>query len=265
MRTYNDITALVTGASSGIGKAFAEQLAARGAHLVITARSGDALEALADSLRQRYHTRVMVIATDLSQPGAAASLYEQTHRAGIVVQLLVNNAGFGKLGHFLDYSPAVHHEMLALNMTALVDLCQFYLPAMLERHDGGIINVASGAAFLPMPYATVYAASKAFVLHFTEGLYGEYHRHGIHIVALCPGGTTSNFAAVAYPHLPPGATRGYDSPDWVAQRALRALLQDRPSVITGRMAHLAAMLPRFFSRRRVIALSGNAWKRVLDR
>lgn len=265
MHTIKGTYALVTGASSGIGKAFAEQLAQRGAHLVLVARSEDTLQAIAARLRQQFQIQVLVIATDLSQPGAARAIYERTEQEGITIHLLINNAGFGKIGQFLDYPPDVYHEMLTLNMLAVVELCQFYLPAMLTRGDGGIINVASIGGFLPVPYSAVYAATKAFVLHFTEGLYGEYHQQGVNILALCPGGTASNFATVAFTQIPEGRERQYDAPEMVVARALDALIRDRPVVVTGRMSRLVTTLPRFLSRRRVIAISGNSYRRVLKR
>ena len=197
MKSFKGKTALITGASSGIGKAFAEALARRGAKVILTARSEAGLNAVADALRAAKAPGVEVIALDLAAPGAGAKLAAAVVAKGLEVDLLVNNAGFGKWGDFLSVEAAVDAEMVQLNITALVDLCHAFLPAMQARRDGGIINVASTAAFAPLPYAAVYSASKAFVLSFSEALFGECEDKGVHVLALCPGGPQSNFAAVA--------------------------------------------------------------------
>lgn len=255
-------TALVTGASSGIGREFALLLGARRVNLVLVARSVDKLEALAAELRAAHGVTVDVIGADLQTSGAAASVFAETERRGLTVDLLVNNAGFGKWGEFLDFAPEVYAGMLALNMSALVELCQLYLPGMVARGGLGIVNVGSTASLVPVPYATVYAATKAFVLSFSEGLYGEYASRGVHVMALCPGGTDTNFAAVANAdvHVPEGR---FGSARSVAQAAIAGFESGRTYVVPG-FGNLASagILPRFLPRATVIGLVGGMWKRM---
>ena len=263
MKSFKGKTALITGASSGIGLAFAEVLARRGARLIITARSEAALNALAESLRAAKAPGVEVIALDLAVPGAGARLAEAVKARGLEVDLLVNNAGFGKWGDFNSIDPAVDAEMIQLNVTAVVDLSHAFLPAMLARGDGGIINVASTGAFAPLPYAAVYAATKAFVLSFSEALFGECEGKGVHVLALCPGGTQSNFAAVA------SNTDGLkvptlDTAESVVEAGLKAFLKKRTYLITGKGNGRIAILPRVLSRKAVVRTAGRMWKGLLQ-
>jgi len=263
MKSFKGKTALITGASSGIGKAFAEALVKRGAKVIITARSEAGLNAVADELRAAKAPGVEVIALDLAVPGAGAKLAEAVKARGLEVDLLVNNAGFGKWGDFLSVDPAVDAEMVQLNITALVDLSHAFLPAMLARGDGGIINVASTAAFAPIPYAAVYSATKAFVLSFSEALFGECEGRGVHVLALCPGATQSNFAAVAS-----GAsgltTPNMDTAAFVAEAGLRAFLGRRTFLITGKGNGRITVLTRLLSRKRVVRTTGRMWKGLLQ-
>ncbi|MEL6393832.1 MAG: SDR family oxidoreductase, partial [Bacteroidota bacterium] len=157
-------TALITGASSGIGAEFARQLAAKKRDLVLVARSQDKLNEIAEQLQRQHSIRAHVISQDLTEPGAAASIARQVEELGIVIDLLINNAGFGDYGSFSESVLERQTGMIQLNITALVELTHAFLPKMLERQQGGIINVSSIAGFQPMPYWSVYAASKAFVL-----------------------------------------------------------------------------------------------------
>jgi short-subunit dehydrogenase len=190
-------TALVTGASSGIGEAFARQLAARGKDLILVARSKERLYALAEEVATRHGVQTHVIVADLARPLAAASTFEETQRLGWPVDLLVNNAGFAKVGRFVELPFDTQADMVRLNINCLMELTRFYLPAMRRRQRGGVINVASNAAFQPVPYMAVYAATKAFVLHFSEGLAEETRADGLRVLALCPGATATGFWAVA--------------------------------------------------------------------
>jgi short-subunit dehydrogenase len=263
MKTYQGITALITGASSGIGKSFAELLASQGANLVIAARSRDKLEELARDLRAKHRVQVAVVAIDLGSSGGSKALFEATRSLNVAVDLLVNNAGFGKWGDFLEFDSATYAGMLQLNINSVVELCQLYLPGMLERRRGGIINVASTAAFLPVPFASVYSASKSFVLFFSEALHGEYKDKGLTVMALCPGGTESNFAKVANAAVE-APKAGFDTSEEVARTALAAFLSHKSSVITGRKNFFpAAILPRLLPREWTIELSGRIWKRFL--
>jgi short-subunit dehydrogenase len=188
--------ALVTGASSGIGAAFARALHRQGERLVLVARRSDRLEALAAELGGRHE----VIAADLAAPGAAGRLLEAVESRGLAVDLLVNNAGLGHTKAFADQPIEAVRSMLDLNVRALTELTHAVLPGMRSRGRGRIVNVASNAAFQPVPYLTVYAATKAYVLSFTEGLAEELRGSGIEVQALCPGVTATEFLEVAGTH-----------------------------------------------------------------
>ena len=257
MKELKGKTALVTGASSGIGMALAKSLAARGSHLIITARSEDKLNALANELRQKGIT-VHVFAEDLSEAGAAKRLYEQVIGANLKVDLLINNAGYGKWGEFLSETTETYANMLQLNINALTELCHLFIPAMLERGEGGIINVGSTASFVPVPYAAVYSASKAYVIMFTEALQGEYGDRGLQAMTLCPGGTASNFASVASSEY--DFQNNTDTPEFVAETGIQAFLDGKLAVITGRNNQIAGILPRFLPRRTVMNMVGNTFK-----
>ena len=183
--------ALVTGASGGIGAEFARQLARRGWKLVLVARSGDAMEALAAEMRAAHGVEVRVVVMDLAAAGAALALMQEL--ADVQVDLLVNNAGFGAFGLFSEIERERQREMVALNISALVELAHLCLGPMVERGTGAVMNIASVAAFQPIPYMTVYAATKAFVLDFSRGLYAEYKSKGVHVMAVCPGATRTDF------------------------------------------------------------------------
>lgn len=248
---FERMTALVSGASSGIGRCFAEALAQRGCHLILTARSGDALQQLAAQLQAQHGIRVLVIAADLAQAGAAAALYAEVTAAGWTVDLLVNNAGFGKWRHFLDEDADTYQRMLMLNIVALTELTRLLLPAMQARRLGAVINVASTAAFQPLPYIAVYGASKAYVLHLTEALAAEYEGSGVRFLALCPGNTRTRFTEVANADVSGMAAA---SPESVVASALRALDAGRHYLVPGRMNYLTAQLPRWLTRRQVTRL-----------
>ncbi|GAC1622475.1 MAG: SDR family oxidoreductase [Nevskia sp.] len=191
MTTYK--TALITGASSGIGAAFASALAAQGVDLVLVARSEDRLRTLAGRLTREYGRNVQVIPMDLSRPGAGAALRKATDALDMAIDLLINNAGFGTVGAFAVQEPAREAEEIALNVGAVVDLAHAYLPGMVERAHGGIVNIASAAAFQPMPYMAVYAATKAFVYSFSDALWAECAGRGVHVMAVCPGPVDTGF------------------------------------------------------------------------
>jgi len=190
-------TSLITGASAGIGEAFARVLATRGDRLILTARREDRLRTLADELKQKHGTECVAIPLDLAASGGAAQLFAETEKRGLAVDLLINNAGFGKYGEFMDHPAEVQAEMIQLNVTVLVELSRLYLTGMRERRRGGLINVASVAGFPPTPYFSVYGATKAFVISFSQGLAVEMRPYGIHVCVLCPGSTATEFQAVA--------------------------------------------------------------------
>jgi short-subunit dehydrogenase len=233
MFSYAGKTAFITGASSGIGEAFAHILAERGMNLVLVARSADKLHALAQALSEQHGIRADVVPADLSREGAAQEVYRRTQALGMFVDLLVNDAGFATYGGFETLAPEREHEEIMLNVTALVDLTHTFLPAMVERKGGGVINVASIAAFQPMPYQAVYGASKAFVLSFSLALWAEYRKQGVRVVALCPGPTATNFFTVLGADDVPQLSKMH-SPEAVVMTGLRALEQGRPYAVEGR-------------------------------
>ena len=184
--------ALITGASAGLGVEFARQLSKRGHRLVLAARRKERLEELAKELGN-----ARAVAIDLSKSNAAAKLMADLEANGEEVDLLVNNAGFGLIGRFAKAESKRLRQMIDLNVGTLTDLCRTVAPAMMKRKTGGIINVASTAAFQPGPNMAVYFATKAFVLSFTEALHEELKPHGIRVTCLCPGPTRTEFGDVA--------------------------------------------------------------------
>lgn len=253
MDLYKDKTALITGASTGIGAAFANRLAAAGTHLILVARSEDKLRALASKLMDQHHIRVEVIVADLSRVGAARTVFEETQQRGLTVDILINNAGFGTYGQFDTLDAEREQQEILLNVATLVDMTHHFLPLMAARRQGVIINVASLAAFQPIPYMAVYAASKAFVLSFSEALWGEYRTKGVRVLALCPGETaTKFFDAVGNEDFTPGKM---ETPEKVVLVGLRAVEQGRPSVISGRQNALIANSSRFFPRSLVVSMT----------
>lgn len=233
-------TVVVTGASMGIGEAFARELDARGARLVLVARSGDRLQALAARLRD-----ARVIVEDLSTPGAASRVFEEVVRRGLEVDVLINNAGFGSHGPFMDVSLEAQRGQIALNIGALVELTHAFLP-MLERRRGGVMQIASVAAYQPTPYFAVYGATKAFVLSFSEALWAEYRNRGVRVVVVSPGATDTQFFARAGEAASAGVTR--TSPEGVVRLGLDTFQRNRPSAIHGLGNRLAAFMSRFFPR-----------------
>ncbi|MEO6433597.1 MAG: SDR family oxidoreductase [Sphingomicrobium sp.] len=183
---------LITGASAGLGVDFARQLAARGQRLVLVARRRDRLDALTAELGT-----ARAVTLDLGAPGAAAALMADLEAHGETVSVLINNAGFGLWGKFVSHEPDRLSAMIDLNVRVLTELCRLVAPAMIERRQGQILNVASTAAFQAGPNMAVYFATKAFVLSLTEALHEELKLHGIHVSALCPGPTKTEFGDVA--------------------------------------------------------------------
>lgn len=246
-------TALVTGASSGIGAEFARQLAARGADVVLVARRTERLEEVAEQLRTTFGVAASTISADLTLPGASAALADQVAARGLEVDVLVNNAGFATHGAFVDEDPARVHDEMALNVVTVVELTRQVLPGMVQRRRGAVVNVASTGAFQPVPTMAVYGATKAFVLSFTEALWGELEGTGVRALALCPGATETEFFDVAGADAQVGATR--QPVEEVVREALEALGKGRPSLVTGARNAMGARLPRFLSRRQTIRLT----------
>ncbi|MFI7586811.1 SDR family NAD(P)-dependent oxidoreductase [Spongisporangium articulatum] len=239
--TFLPSRALVTGASSGIGLAFARRLAARDCDLVLVARRGERLEALADELTAAHGVRCQVIAFDLSVEHPGHRLLEQV---GGEVDLVVNNAGFAVQGPFVEGEPGELVRVIAVDVRAVVDICRAFLPGMVERGGGSILNVSSTTAFQPVPSLAVYAAAKAFVVSFSQALWEETRRHGVTVLSLAPGPTRTEFFDVIGDEA--SVFGRFQTPDQVAAAGLRALDRRRtpPSVVSGAGNAVVARLVR---------------------
>lgn len=244
---------LITGASAGLGAEFARQCAKWGEALALVARRRDRLEALAGELNGEAH----VFGVDLAKPDAAASLINEVEAEGLVVETLINNAGFGQGGQFARLPLERQSEMIDLNVRTLTELCRLVLPGMLERGGGRILNVASTAAFQAGPNMAVYYASKAYVLSFTEAIHHELKRKGIKVSALCPGPTATEFFDVAGVGDSLLARMGADA-GGVVRAGLRGLDRNKAIVIPGLKNKVGAqsnrLLPRAVMRRIIGAL-----------
>ena len=241
--------ALVTGASSGIGAALAEELAAGGAHLVLTARRARRLAGLRRRLQAAHGVRVEVLPADLAQPDTPAAIFAFTQERGIAVDLLVNNAGIGSYGAFRASDCERELGIIQLNCSALVHLTHLYLPGMVERRSGAILIVSSTAAYQGVPYMATYAASKGFGLLFAEALAREVEGQGVRVCALCPGPTVSEFPKAA--GVPDDLLAGLEPADRVAREGLRALAAGEHSVISGLTNWLGVEVQRMVPRRLV--------------
>ena len=261
MKDLRSKVVLITGASSGIGKAFAFQLAELGAHLILVARSENELNQIADTIREKYKVNCFPIVMDLSQENAARKLFDHTSEMKMEVDVLVNNAGVGAIGRFEDFDTNRYHSLLQLNISSLTELTWLYLPSMRARNFGGIINIASAAAFIPIPYVAVYSASKSYVLHFSEALYGELLDTDVTITCLCPGRTKTNFSKVANYSSQNNKVRPSDSPENAAKIGINAFLKGRSTVLSGGQNFIVSVLPRFLSRSMVIKMASSEYKR----
>lgn len=250
---YRGRWALVTGASMGIGEAFAWALAERGMNVVLCARSVDRLEALAKSIRAEYRVQTHVVATDLAQPGAAADAWRRGGE-GRDIHLLVNNAGFGLHGRFEALPADRQSGMIALNCTAVLELAHLALSEMRARGTGGIINVGSVVAFQPVPWMATYAATKAFVLSLSEALAEENRGSGVRILCLSPGSTPSGFQATAGTRVRKGQP-GILQPREVVNAALEALDAGKTHVAPGLANRVATVLGRLLPLRTVTRIA----------
>jgi uncharacterized protein len=250
MIDYRGRTALVTGASSGIGREFAAALAARGARLLLAARSRDRLESAARELAEAHGADARPVEVDLSTEEGPDRALRAAEASGLTVDILVNNAGFGTHGAYENIDPDRAHREVMLNVTALERLTHRVLPGMLLRGWGVVINVASTAGFQPLPYMAVYGATKAFVLSLSQALWGECRGRNVRVLAVCPGPTETEFFRTAGEGASHGKRR---TSAQVVSGALRALERGQPCFIDGAANFLAAQSIRIAPRRVVIA------------
>lgn len=244
---------LITGASAGLGVHFARQLSANGARLVLVARRKDRIEALAAELGN-----ARAVALDLAKDGAADRLLADVVAHGEHVDCLINNAGFGLHGKVADHDPRRLRQMIDLNCGVLTELARGVLPEMLERRRGGILNVASTAAFQPGPGMAVYFATKAFVLSFTEALHEEVRGTGVHVTALCPGPTSTEFGELAgfAPRLGDAFEKLSEQPGPVVAAGLAGLSANKAIVIPGALNKVGAQGGRFLPRALIRKIAG---------
>lgn len=248
-------TALITGASGGIGMELAKVFARHGHSLVLVARSQDKLRQLAGELESSFGVQALVIALDLAAPGAPASLYAQLQQRQVTVDYLVNNAGFGHFGFFGQTEWEKEEQMIHLNVMALTDLTRLFLPPMVARGKGKILNVASVAAFVPGPLMAVYFATKAYVLSFSEAIANELQGTGVEVTALCPGPTDSGFAgAAAAQDSDMFARSKLASSQQVAEYGYQAMMSGKRVAVHGLLNKLTVFSARLAPRRLVTAL-----------
>ncbi len=262
----NRKTALVTGASGGIGEEIARELAARNHDLILIARSKDKLELLASELAQKYRVTATPIALDLSTATATDDITRKLESRGLKVDVLVNNAGFGDYGEFASADAARQFQMLNLNIVTLTMLTRALLPAMLGHKSGHVLNVASTAAFMPGPLMSVYYASKAYVLSFSEALDEELRGTGVSVTVLCPGPVETGFqsrAAMEDSKLLQSqlARASLVSATDVAKAAINALERGQRVVIPGFMNQMTALIPRWLPRAIMPGIIKNAQAR----
>ncbi len=253
-------TTLITGASAGLGEGFARSFAADGHDLILTARRADRLEALATELRETHGVAVHVFAADLGDPAAPDALLAAIAAAGLSIDTLVNNAGFGARGGVAELDGARQLRMIDLNCRALVALSQGVLPQMIARRSGGILNIASVAAFQPGPWMAVYYASKAFVLSFSEALHEEVKDKGVRVAALCPGPTRTEFADIAGIGDTPLFERLASGADAVVRDGIAALKANQAVKVSGVMNLALAQGIRFTPRVLARRIAGSLQK-----
>lgn len=241
-------TALITGASNGIGYELAKVHAEKGDNLVLIARSKNKLDELKKELEEKHRIQVHIIGKDLSVAGAAVKVYEEVKQNNISIDYLINNAGLGDIGLFANCDWKKQENMINLNITALAHFTRLYLPDMIKQGSGKILNVASTAAFQPGPTMSVYFATKAFVLSFSEAVNEEVRDKGITVTALCPGSTESGFHAAAIGDNKELKERRLPSSRKIAEFGYRAMMKGKSVAIPGLMNSIMATSVRFIPR-----------------
>ena len=275
MDNFSGKNVLITGASSGIGLAMAKDFANREANLILTARSEDKLMQLAKDLSGKG-IKTHVFIEDISLPNSAQKLFNQVNAAELEVDVLVNNAGYGRWGNFDECPMEDYENMVHLNVTSLTELSYLFVDQMVKRGSGGIINVASTAAFFPIPYSAVYAATKAYVLSLSEALNFEYSKKGVHVMAVCPGATESKFINVATENSErlkqrllnvdrvknKLTTSKIQTAEDCSKEALDAYLKGKIYVITGQNNRNLYTMSLIFSRKTSLNWSGKVFKKI---
>ncbi len=251
-------TALITGASVGIGKEFAHILARQHYDVVLVARSRDKLEQLATDLPAKYGIRALAMTADLSAVSSPQHIFDETTKAGLQIDVLVNNAGFGQFGNFVENDLNECLQQIQLNITTLTHLTRLYLPNMVARRGGRVLNVASTAAFQPGPRMAVYYATKSYVLLFSEAIANELRGTGVTVTCLCPGVTTTEFHKRAKMQSARLLKFGAMSAATVAEQGYRGMMTGKPVVIAGFKNWLVAQSVRFAPRKWVTATAGKA-------
>ena len=272
MSIYDGKKVLITGASAGIGYALSKELVKRGSEVIVTARRKDRLETLAQEI-EKTGGKAHIFVEDLSMPESGKKLYDQIKSAGLNIDILINNAGYGRFGELTSHERYDYSKMLQLNVTTLSDLCHLYIPDMITQGGGGIINVGSMASLSPIPYASVYASSKAYILMFSEAIRYEYQEKGINVMALLPGGTESEFARVAteksevlskrYQKRVGTAAGGTMQTSLeVAIECLDAFEKNKQYLICGSRNRFLYKLTRIMSRQLVLKMTGRIFKKI---
>ena len=275
MYSYKGKLALVTGASTGIGYAIAKELARRGANLILSAttRSEDKLHELSSEIKD-LGSECHIFLEDLSRLNSGRSLYDQIKLQNLHVDLLINNAGYGRWGTFHEVEMEDYADMIQLNITSLSELSHLFIPDMISEGEGGVINVGSVASLTPVPYSSVYAATKAYVLSLSEGLRYEYRNSNIRIMALLPGATVSNFGQVATAksdklreRLNKRSKRSaagtvFQTSHEVAVECLDGFTKDKQFIIPGRGNRRTALITKLMPRTKVLNTVGSLFKKI---
>ena len=275
MYSHKGKLALVTGASTGIGYAIAKELARRGANLILsaTARSEDKLRELSSEIKD-LGSECHIFLEDLSRLNSGRSLYDQIKLQNLHVDLLINNAGYGRWGTFHEVEMEDYADMIQLNITSLSELSHLFIPDMISKGEGGVINVGSVASLTPVPYSSVYAATKAYVLSLSEGLRYEYRNSNIRIMALLPGATVSNFGQVATAKSDKlrerlnkrtkrsAAGTVFQTSHEVAVECLDGFTKDKQFIIPGKGNRRTALITKLMPRTKVLNIVGNLFKKI---
>lgn len=253
-------TALITGASSGIGESFAYIFAKNAFNTVLVARSEDKLNEIASKIKHEYNINAKVVSADLSKPNSPKELYDRMKAENIDIDFLINNAGFGDKGMFYDTNWEKENTMINLNINSLTHMTKLFVKDMIKRGSGRILNVASTGAFQPCPHMSVYCATKSYVLSFSQGINNELRKKGITVTALCPGATRTGFAKTAGNADSKLFQGNIPSPEQVASYGYKALMKGKSVATHGFKNQFLAFITRFMPRNFVTNISGNMMK-----